>query len=72
MSQYRRRPSHRVNCDCGWRGERYAGWCDCYDMPCNPLSPGVGCGHGSGLKNPCPRCGGKVQVTPIKRRGHNW
>ena len=64
--------THRVNCTCGWRGERSAGECDCYDMPCNPMSPGMGCGHGATLKLPCPRCKGKIEVTPIQRRGSRY
>lgn len=51
---------YRVEClnpGCGWVGyRRNAFECECYDYPCRPTSPGMGCPNGANLRADCPRC----------------
>jgi len=50
---------YRVDCtNCGWHGYRTNAYeCECYDYPCRPTSPGLGCPNGANLHRVCPRCG---------------
>lgn len=49
---------YRIDCTgCGWHGYRINAFeCECYDMPCRPMSPGMGCPNGANLYAWCPRC----------------
>lgn len=51
---------YRVEClnpACGWVGyRRNAFECECYDYPCRPTWPGMGCPNGANLRADCPRC----------------
>lgn len=49
---------YRIDCTgCGWHGYRINAFdCECYDYPCRPTSPGMGCPNGANLYVVCPRC----------------
>lgn len=49
---------YRVDCtNCGWIGYRRNAYeCECYDYPCRPTSPGMGCPNGANLYAVCPHC----------------
>ena len=51
---------YRVEClnpQCDWIGYRQNAYeCECYDYPCWPTSPGMGCPNGANLRANCPRC----------------
>lgn len=55
---------YRVDCtNCGWVGYRRNAYeCECYEYPCRPTSPGMGCPNGANLYAVCPRCR-NVRVT---------
>lgn len=51
---------YRVEClnpSCKWIGYRRNAYeCECYDYPCRPTAPGMGCPNGANLRARCPRC----------------
>jgi hypothetical protein len=50
---------YRIDCtNCRWHGYRSNAYdCECYEYPCRPTSPGIGCPNGANLYVVCPHCG---------------
>jgi len=64
---------YRVEClnpQCNWVGYRKnVDECECYDYPCRPTSPGMGCPNGSNLRADCPRCNSDWDPRGLKSWG---
>ncbi|WP_030777282.1 hypothetical protein [Streptomyces sp. NRRL S-920] len=64
---------YRVDClnpACRWVGYRRNAYeCECYDYPCHPTSPGMGCPNGASLRASCPRCKGDWEPRGLKTFG---
>lgn len=64
---------YRVECSkpgCGWVGYRRNAYeCECYDYPCHPTSPGMGCPNGANLRAACPRCNSDWDPRGLKSFG---
>jgi hypothetical protein len=64
---------YRVEClnpACSWIGYRQNAYeCECYDYPCRPTSPGMGCPNGANLRARCPRCKSDWEPRGLKSWG---
>ena len=64
---------YRVEClnpQCRWVGYRRNAYeCECYDYPCRPTAPGMGCPNGANLRARCPRCNSDWEPRGLKSWG---
>jgi len=64
---------YRIECldpACGWVGYRRNAYeCECYDYPCRPTSPGMGCPNGANLRARCPQCRSDWEPAGLKSWG---